>query len=313
LLAFGHVISNQQPLGEFQHQVGDDEVCVLIIEHESDEKARRIFNKVNRHAKPTSQADNIITSEDDGYAIVTRRLMHPGEPLAARELSTGERYEPVEWQKNTLSAASRRLTTLRALYQTVEDILSVNGYPASEFSERHTQVAPPEDLLDSAYSIVERWWSQVLLLPDYEGALRDPDSIPGRRASESSPALLFRPVTQITMMKGLTAAYVTAADRVDLGELVRRIGVIEWTPSTRGMWRDVLVRPDGAMIAKAENYELGARLIEYLLVADLWSEDQRTKLWEDWNVKRGRDPFTPPDTLPVSSLPEDLPEPVVTR
>ena len=46
-----------------------------FIESRDGQKTRRIFNKVNRHAKPTGRSDNIITSEDDGYALVTRRLL----------------------------------------------------------------------------------------------------------------------------------------------------------------------------------------------------------------------------------------------
>src|SRR5206468_953140 len=60
--------------GEYVDAVADDELSVLFIPHESFEKTRRIFNKVNRYAKPTSPSDNIITSEDDGSAIVTRWL-----------------------------------------------------------------------------------------------------------------------------------------------------------------------------------------------------------------------------------------------
>ena len=67
--------------GEFVDAVADDELSVLFIPHESFEKTRRIFNKVNRYAKPTSPTDNIITSEDDGSAIVTRWLVEEEPPL----------------------------------------------------------------------------------------------------------------------------------------------------------------------------------------------------------------------------------------
>ena len=35
--------------------------------------ARKIFNKVNRYARPTSKADNLITSDDDILAILGPR------------------------------------------------------------------------------------------------------------------------------------------------------------------------------------------------------------------------------------------------
>src|SRR5262249_27183700 len=49
--------------GEFVAEVPNDEITVMFVQHESNEKTRRIFNKVNRYAKPTSRSDNIITSE----------------------------------------------------------------------------------------------------------------------------------------------------------------------------------------------------------------------------------------------------------
>ena len=107
LLAFREVIQGGTNLGPLWSQVGDDEVCVLLIEEESPQKTSRIFNKVNRHAKPTGRSDNIITSEDDGYALVTRRLLDTDldAPFATRMVND-QQYEPVNWTSNTL--CSRR-------------------------------------------------------------------------------------------------------------------------------------------------------------------------------------------------------------
>ena len=47
-------------------------MITILIEHEVNMKTRRVFNVVNRYAKQISRGDQIITSEDDGYAIVAR-------------------------------------------------------------------------------------------------------------------------------------------------------------------------------------------------------------------------------------------------
>ncbi len=39
------------------------------------QKYRRLFSNLNRYAKPTDQATNIIMDEDDTFAILTRRLI----------------------------------------------------------------------------------------------------------------------------------------------------------------------------------------------------------------------------------------------
>src|SRR3954454_8251164 len=111
---------------------------------------RRIFNKVNRHAKPTGRSDNIITSEDDGYALVTRRLLDTDldAPFATRMVND-QQYEPVNWTSNTLPQKSSKLTTISALYESTQDILTYEGYKG--FSEKESPVAPDEETLGTAY------------------------------------------------------------------------------------------------------------------------------------------------------------------
>ncbi|MFN6065740.1 MAG: DNA sulfur modification protein DndB, partial [Pseudanabaena sp.] len=67
LLALEKVIRGEVT-GDYREDIPNDDVCVIFIHHEGNEKTRRIFNKVNRYAKPTSRGDNIITSEDDRSA-----------------------------------------------------------------------------------------------------------------------------------------------------------------------------------------------------------------------------------------------------
>ena len=67
LVALREVVTRQESLeGEYVKAIADDQLSVLFVRHESFEKTRRIFNKVNRYAKPTSISDNVVTSEDDG-------------------------------------------------------------------------------------------------------------------------------------------------------------------------------------------------------------------------------------------------------
>src|SRR5204862_203069 len=71
--------------GPYVGAVRDDELSVIFVPFTSTETTRRMFNKINRSAKPTGRSDNIITSEDDGYAILTRRLLAAGEPFSVTD------------------------------------------------------------------------------------------------------------------------------------------------------------------------------------------------------------------------------------
>ena len=52
-------------------EVAEDICTVLLIKHD-ESKSRKIFNKVNRYAKRTSKAENLITADDDIIAVIVR-------------------------------------------------------------------------------------------------------------------------------------------------------------------------------------------------------------------------------------------------
>jgi len=310
LVAFREVITAGSDHGPLAPQVGDDEVCVLFIENESAQKTRRIFNKVNRHAKPTGRADNIVTSEDDGYAIITRRLLDREReaPLAAR-LVNGEEVELVNWSSSTMSKHSTRLTTLSAVYETVIDVLTDAGFTG--FSERDNPIAPDDASLDAAYDVASRWWDDLLEIPALAQAVADPTGIPEVRFSNSNPAtLLLRPVGQIALVRGLVLALQRSKGEVDRRTMIRRAAKLDWSASGSGMWRDSIVKPDGRMVARKEAYNLASRLLAYMLVPEYTTEEEKHQLWLDWNEARGKNPYGEVDEVADEELPEDLPSSV---
>jgi DNA sulfur modification protein DndB len=309
LLAFREVISNGGTLGEFQHQVGDDDVCVIFIEYETDEKTRRIFNKINRHAKTTTAADNIITSMDDGYAIIARRLMDESVdgPLSAL-IDGSQTRELVEWRRSSLNSTSNKLTTLPTVYQTVMEILMVHGY--RDFGEKQNPVAPPELQINAAYEIAKEWWIDVLNMHQFINFVNDLDSVNVIRNSPTDESsLLLRPLGQQVLFKGLAMAYRRTNGEVPVSELVARASSVNWSPSSANYWRDVIVRPDGRMINKREAILLAARLLEYLIVPTALPEESRDHLWADWNSMRGKDIVGDIEVLNTDEIPQELPVP----
>jgi DNA sulfur modification protein DndB len=311
LLALREVITGKGQYGPFQHLVGDDQVCVLVIEFESDKKTRTIFNKVNRHAKPTSPSDNIITSETDGYAIVARRLLDSdlSGPFVAREYQ-GVPKEIVEWERTSLTKSSTKLVTLASLYETVVEILTTAGY--SHFSEQDDPVAPAEVQIAEAYEVAADWWFAILEMPVFKSVLDDPNLIPELRFSATdSSALLLRPVGQVSLVRGLCQAYRRNRGELAIEELVRRASLVNWSPISSNYWRDVIVRADGKMIARKEAYAMAADLLEYLIRPATVDEEALMSLWSRWNLARGKVIAGDIDGLPPEELPQDLPTPVV--
>lgn len=118
----------------------DEELSIILVEHTDTAKIRKIFNKINKYAKQTSRSDNIITSDDDTFAVIARRLFREDGPLAPIN-----GIDLVNWKSNTLSKRSKNLTTLSALYTIAETILK-----GKKFSSK---ILPDSTALEEAYQM----------------------------------------------------------------------------------------------------------------------------------------------------------------
>jgi DNA sulfur modification protein DndB len=271
--------------------VAADEVSVVFIRYESLEKTRRIFNKVNRHARPTSPADNIITSEDDGYAIVARWLVEqepplglsaPAPPLALFDAVGGPL---VEWRKTGLDQFTTKLTTLQAVYQTVEVVCDAHGL--RHFDEKH-RVNRPSDLeLARAYTWTAEAWSAALTgLEAYRRAVAWPARIRDMRQYQENWSLLFRPVAQVALFRSL--GQLTQAG-LTLAEATTAVNRIDWCAASY-TWTDILVRSNGRMITAPNLIWLAGTVIAYLAMPSSLTPQQTDRMKRDYAEAKGEDP-----------------------
>ena len=312
LLAFREVITSGENLGEFASRVADDEVCVLLLEFDDKRKTRRIFNNVNRHAKPTSRSDNIITDEDDGVAIVTRRLLDQdlNAPLAGREVGGENDVGIVNWRSNTLSKSSRHITTISSVYETVKAILTFEGFEWVDAAKN--PVAPPEEELERAYDIASTWWEEILKMQIFATALNDRATMQDIRAKPEHPScMLLRPVGQVAMVDGVVQAIGNSDRRLTLADALQRVEQVDWSCDLEKgtYWRGTIVTEGGRMVARKEARELAARLLAFLIGSEFMSEDEVERLKEDWNNQRQAGKGQDQD--PGASKSEDLPKPIV--
>jgi DNA sulfur modification protein DndB len=297
LLALEMVNRGDVP-GEFANDVANDEICVIFINHEGDIKTRRIFNTVNRYAKQTSRGDNIITSEDDGYAIVTRWLLREGAPL-------GKPANIVNWKSNTLVKRSTQLTTISAVYETVRLILR-----AHQIEKLPEQERPSDEDLDMYLSFASDVWDQLLQgMPAFQAALADPSKIPVMREDDASTALLFKPAAQIALVDGL----LRAVDMTDLkiGAAIARAAKITSWSMNDNMWNGMIVKRSGTIDAGPDARRRMAGLLSYLIAGDKLDEESRFAVWRMFNEARSPDDFsTWVKSDGAKGKVEDLPKPV---
>lgn len=103
-----------------------DLITVMLVKHEK-HLARKIFNKVNRYARPTSKADNLITSDDDILAILARKQ---ADVIGSRLVNTSS---------NSLSDTSECFTTLSTIYGILGTVLSAHPIDLTKLPETHVQ------------------------------------------------------------------------------------------------------------------------------------------------------------------------------
>jgi DNA sulfur modification protein DndB len=276
LLALEKVMKGEV-IGACRENVPNDDVCVIFIQHETSEKTRRIFNKVNRYAKPTSRGDNIITSEDDRSAIIARRLLSEGSPLGVKAGASSDVI--VEWKSSALAVRSTKLTTISAVYETVKLILKDKGKSIDPNNR------PSEEDLDHYYEMVEGFWNIVLEnLQPYREVLEDSSRIPQMRKDDQSYSLLFKPVAQLALFRGLIAA--TKDNHLTLIQAVQRANKIDWQMSST-IWTNILVAPSGSMLRGEQPPVRGGKLIHYLIAADKMTEEEIADIQREYNLAHG--------------------------
>ena len=105
-----------------------EELTVILVAHKTDEagrkRTRRLFTTLNKYAKPVSQGEIIALSEDDTYAIVTRRLVDEYTGLSGD-------FVPLYKTANIPSRDKRSMTSLISLYSVVKAISVPYGRKSS--------------------------------------------------------------------------------------------------------------------------------------------------------------------------------------
>ena len=240
-------------------ELAGEEISVIFVEHTDTTKIRKIFNKVNRYARQTSRSDNIITSDDDIFAVIARKLISSGEPLAPIA-----NIDLVNWKNNTLSTRSKHLTTLSALYTISETLLRDEKYSS--------KMLPDSDKVEEAYNIVSNFWKISL---DKIDAFRQyiiltEQDRPVSVLRESN--LMLKPVTQMALAH---TARMAQLKKISWDEIVKKINKIDWS-FENDLWFNILIIPSAnkKMITGKEAIRSAGMVISYLVMGKEMSKEE---------------------------------------
>lgn len=234
-------------------ELANEELSIILVEHTDTAKIRKIFNKINKYAKQTSRSDNIITSDDDTFAVIVRRLIREGGPLAPIG-----KIDLVNWKSNTLSQRSKNLTTLSALYTIAETMLKDENFSS--------KLLPEDERLEEAYQRVADFWSVSL---SHINAFRQyldltEQDLPVSKLREEN--LLLKPVTQMALAH---VALMAQRKGISWVSIVDKLNMIDWS-FDNDMWFNILVigSANKKMITGKDSIRSAGAVISYMLMGD---------------------------------------------
>lgn len=279
-----YALDGQHRLAAFQIELArdaerykEDQVSAIVICHDSDKegrtRARRLFTTVNRYAKKTSPATHTAMSEDDGVALVTRRLIRE-HPLFSRRI----KVMVVKNGKQTIASGNAMSPADKPYLMAIESFRKCNSdllpkHLADEFGKE--QQIPSFDSLEEAYNGISELWDKMIKAVDPWRELLRPEASVENYRLPAGGHVLVRPI-------GITAfvgAVSTAPPTLTVKHL--KAVVSKFADVTNAPWSGVLWNSTGKKMNVTRPAEkLARRLWRYLLGLD----EDKMKLTQDWRA-----------------------------
>lgn len=238
-------------------ELAGEEISVIFVKHTETQKIRKIFNKINKYAKQTSRSDNIITSDDDTFAVIARRLINEGGPLAPVNA-----IDLVNWKSNTLSARSKNLTTLSSLYTIAETLLRDRKY-----STKHL---PSPIEMEAAYQEVADFWEIAMTTINAFQKFMELTEANKPVSSLREENILLKPVTQMALAH---VAAMAKRKHFEWSEICNRLNRVNWA-FTNELWFNVLIigSANKKMMTGKDSIRRAGMIISYLVMGSSFNQ-----------------------------------------
>ena len=253
--------------------LADDDVLLILVKHDK-ASARKIFNKVNRYAKPTSKAENLITADDDIIAVLSRDV------VASDIIGS----EVVSFKGNTLPDGSPYFTTLSTIYDASKKILE-------QYHGRVDDQSLPDKATQGLYksTLSDFWGNLVGEVEIFKAALRDISETGGRtdagdaeRVRLRKDLLLGKPIAQHALIVGVLRIFdgeTAKGSKLDWQEVTRRVNSVDWS-SNADLWQGILMNGN-RIVSGRQALSFAGRFIAYYLGEniDAQEKEQLTELY----------------------------------
>lgn len=252
--------------------VKQDDISLVIVKHSDSkqgiENTRRLFTHLNRYAKRPTGSENITIDEDDGFAIVTRRLVREHSVLKDRIWYKGRSLPQSgkDGEGPNMIDATCCFTTLQSVYNCNKILLSAEH----KFEGGWVHVRPEPNLLDQYTEECQYFWDALRQIEPIdllaEGKIQCADFRPNSKGQRGKGHLLFRPIGQET----LAAAVAAIIEEQKIGfdgveNIFKSCAAIDWTLAS-SPWAGLFYSADRVLSDNTKRrIALGSKLLRYML------------------------------------------------
>ena len=248
--------------------LAQEDVTVILVAYEP-QKARKIFTKVNRYAKPTTTGQNYVTDDDDFLAVLTREV--------ANQLIGGRL---AMFTSNTLRPKDAEFTTLAIVYNCNEEIVR-STFAEGRLDKTHLPDMAKQRLFRK--KVLDVWRTVLEGIEVFADALDDKEASGDARRREIRGAnLLGKPVAQECLVRAFVRL-TGAPTNMSAEDACGRLNRLPWSMTEENLdkWQRVLWSggTDGKIITK--NRKLATALIAWA-AGERVTDERRAELLEEY-------------------------------
>lgn len=298
-----------EELDKTMHSLPDEEVAIeyipAVIQGETREEARArtrsLFVHVNKSARPPTKGEQVLLDEDDGFAIVARRIAM-GHHIF-RHKGAGDR---VTWKASSISPTGQKLIPGANLRDLVQEYLGVKPPFQAWFDKSRTINPRPKKVeLEAATAEMGAFLDKLMLITPYD-AVAGGDELDEWR--EFAPAgkghLLTRPLGLSILARAVAALANAPASgtksgekaetpRMTLNNVFKKVvkydkaGGFEKVHLPKSAWFGITYSPErGGM--QMRNRDLAVRLLRYLIDPHSMCPEGQEELRQDFGRARAQ-------------------------
>ncbi|WP_353929585.1 DGQHR domain-containing protein [Okeanomitos corallinicola TIOX110] len=253
-----------------QEKIGIEFICAVNSGENYTEAKRRIrsiFVHVNLMAAPLTKGQLTQLNEDDGFAIVARKIAVKHPLLENKD----NRKPRINWNSATVATNSTVLTTLQALQDMAERYLGQKFPNWKPLDKGLIPMRPEDEELQEGIADFTELFDYLTTLPSYKILEHEDTPVLRRFSSEKGGGegnMLFRPVSQVALAQAL--GILVFKKGLSLETIFKKLRKFDRQGGFSGMeyphslWYGVLYDPNKKRVQVAGK-DLAVKLLVYIL------------------------------------------------